>query len=303
VSNTGDGSDDKTERPCPYSPGAIMRRITRLCLLISVGLHLLFILLWNWPGEKTPAPMPDEWNEQQERGLVFELIEVPESVPEEQPDAATNLVSDRETRAADRSLIEPDTPADPNSEGAIEIVQYEQAEQPDPSEAGAEPAPPDLPELGEVMQLVDVTVPESGVDYLEEMRAGKPDRRSAQAARYENPSTAAARRGGLSFNTYNWDFAPYMLAMKRKVESNLHPPYAFTHMGAVSGTNMVRFTVLPDGRIRDVAILGSDAHFSLDQSSIRAIQLSAPFLPLPSGFPEDYLEVTAHFSYLIQGRE
>ena len=90
-----------------------------------------------------------------------------------------------------------------------------------------------------------------------------------------------------------------MLAMKRKVERHLFPPYAFTHMGAVSGTNIVRFIVMPDGSIKDVRILRSDTHTSLDLTSVRAIELSLPFLPLPSGFPEDYLEVTAHFSYIV----
>jgi outer membrane biosynthesis protein TonB len=123
--------------------------------------------------------------------------------------------------------------------------------------------------------------------------------RSGDGASYRNTRASAERYGGIRFNTYNWDFAPYMLAMKRKVQSHLYPPYAFTHMGMISGTNIVHFVVMPDGSVRDLEIMTSDAHYSLDLASIRAIELSLPFLPLPMGFPEDYLEVTAHFSYVI----
>jgi TonB family protein len=284
-----------------------MRQITRLCLLISIGIHLLLILLLKLPNEKAPTARVDEWDEHQAKGLVFELIEVPERVPREKPRDETNLVSDKETRAADLHAEDTHDSADPSSNGDMEIRQYEQPEVASVYEealaAGTESAPPDLPGAGEDMEGVGPAMSGGRIDYLEEMRAGLPDQRSPRSTRYKNPSAGGARRGGFSFNTYNWDFAPYMLAMKRKVESNLRPPYAFTHMGAVSGTNIVRFIVLPDGRIRGLEILGSDAHFSLDQSSIRAIQLSAPFLPLPTGFPEAYLEVTAHFSYLIGGGE
>jgi TonB family protein len=91
-----------------------------------------------------------------------------------------------------------------------------------------------------------------------------------------------------------------MLAMKRAVERHLYPPYAFTHMGVISGDNIIRFIVSPDGTISDLRILASDAHFSLDRASVRAIEAAAPFLPLPRNFPEDNLEVTAHFSYSIR---
>ena len=147
--------------------------------------------------------------------------------------------------------------------------------------------------------LARLVEPESGVDYMEEMRLGRPGGSSRRSAGSDNLLDGAQKQGGISFNTYNWDFAPYMLAMKRKVERHMRPPYAFTHMGAVSGTNIIRFVVLPDGNIRDLEILDSDTHSSLDLTSLRAVELSVPFLPLPGNFPEDYLEVTAHFAYII----
>jgi TonB family protein len=126
---------------------------------------------------------------------------------------------------------------------------------------------------------------------------------SGETLGFRNLLSSVGRKGGLSFNTYDWDFAPYMVAMKRAIENHLFPPYAFTHMGLISGTNTVRFTVMSDGHIGGLEILGSDAHFSLDRTSVRAIESSVPFLPLPRDFPEEHLEVTAHFSYVIHGMD
>ena len=38
-------------------------------------------------------------------------------------------------------------------------------------------------------------------------------------------------------------------------------------------------------------------HKTLMETSVRAIEVSAPFKPLPVDFPEDYLEITAQFYY------
>ena len=70
-------------------------------------------------------------------------------------------------------------------------------------------------------------------------------------------------------------------------------------LGMVSGINILHFTVQRDGTVHDLTILGSDAHACLDRTSVRAIELSLPFMPLPDDFPEDVLEVTAQFSYTI----
>jgi TonB family protein len=129
-----------------------------------------------------------------------------------------------------------------------------------------------------------------------------PEANVGRQATFRNLLSDAGRTGALSFNTYKWDFAPYMLAMKRAIESHLFPPYAFTHMGLVSGNNVIRFTVMPDGRLKSLELLNSNAHVSLDRTSIRAIEASVPFMPLPRDFPEDYLEVTARFSYVVRNR-
>nr|MDA3814210.1 hypothetical protein [Candidatus Cloacimonadota bacterium] len=120
---------------------------------------------------------------------------------------------------------------------------------------------------------------------------------------YNQELSSTRKKGGMKFNTYAWDFAHYMLQLKRKVQSNINPPYAFTRLGAIDGNTLIRFKIMQDGSLQDLEVIGSDAHYTLDDTSTRAITYSAPFIQLPKNFPEPYLEVTALFSYLIGNKK
>jgi len=121
---------------------------------------------------------------------------------------------------------------------------------------------------------------------------------STHRARYDNEQSKAPEMGALSFNTYNWDFAPYMIALKRKIEPNIFPPAAFFRLGLINGESFIRFKIYPDGEMRDLEVVSYEGHKTLMETSYRAVEISAPFLHLPYDFPEDYLEVTARFTYL-----
>lgn len=263
------------------------RARARLPLIVSLVVHILLVLIWT--GTESYLERRDrevEIEPEEEDRFVFQVIETPDYVREEEPDAPTNLVSDRSTRAADESPLTEETLDIPYSPGEFMFKTYEEPES-SPADAGGKETPED--EMGDL----------AAVDLMGEGDQDRHYQIPARSRDFRNLKASLDRKGGVSFNTYEWDFAPYMLAMKRRVEKNLHPPYAFTHMGMVSGTNILHFTVLRDGTVRGLTILGSDAHFCLDRTSVRAIELSLPFMPLPDDFPEDVLEVTAQFSYVI----
>jgi len=121
---------------------------------------------------------------------------------------------------------------------------------------------------------------------------------SSQRARYDNQATKAPEMGALSFNTYDWDFAPYMIALKRKIEPNIFPPAAFFRLGLINGESFIRFKIYPNGEMRDLKVVSYEGHKTLMETSYRAVEISAPFLHLPYDFPEEYLEVTARFTYI-----
>jgi hypothetical protein len=108
--------------------------------------------------------------------------------------------------------------------------------------------------------------------------------------------------GGLSFNTYNWDFAPYMLELKERINRNIFPPLAFSQLGMIDGDTLLRFKIYPNGELRDLELLAYQGHRSLMETSTMAVKVSAPFRKLPGNFPEPFLEVTAKFSFLIKNK-
>ena len=115
----------------------------------------------------------------------------------------------------------------------------------------------------------------------------------------DNRQSGALERGGLQLSTYNWDYAPYLSYLKRHIESHISPPPAFTEFGMIDGSTRVRFKILRDGTLRDLEVLDYTGSPLLRDTSVRAIDLSAEFRPLPAGFPEAYLEITGLFDYII----
>lgn len=118
--------------------------------------------------------------------------------------------------------------------------------------------------------------------------------------KYDNQDSRAPITGAFSFNTYNWEFAPYMLALKKRVERNIFPPPAFYMMGMISGKTILRFKIYPSGEMQDLEVLEYEGHETLMETSVRSIEVSAPFPRLPATFPEAYLEITATFHYFIR---
>jgi len=264
------------------------------------------VLVFGLSGLSFHKPGAGGLDTEESERHAFHLIEVPDNIPEERPVEPTELVSDRAAVASDMNPRDDDDSVDPYSEGATEIREFEEPGADIASaRKGAEIEESEREQRGEDVEAGDLAgqVPEGIAEYVIDEGEARESASRGRPSSFRNHLADAGRKGALSFNTYDWDFAPYMLAMKRAIESHLFPPYAFTHMGMVSGTNIVRFTVMPSGRIRGLEILGSDAHFSLDRTSVRAIESSVPFMPLPRDFPEEYLEVTAHFSYVIHGRD
>ena len=117
---------------------------------------------------------------------------------------------------------------------------------------------------------------------------------------YKNILSKVNEVGGFAFNTYDWDFAPYMLELKRRIQSNIFPPIAFSQLGLIDGETLLRFRIYPDGRLENLELLNYKGHKSLMDTSMDAVGISAPFPELPEDFPEPFLEVTGKFIYFIR---
>ena len=275
----------------------------RWFLAISLLLHMIFFAGYGAYTHFELFPTPDQ-PQQEENPIVFEVVESP-NPPEEQPPEKARYASDRNTRAANpvRTPERGDLPfqvgdmAEPVPERMVPPQS-----QPSPAAPAQQPA--------ESQSEMEEPAEQSQLGYLPPSPTFSRDallgRASAPAVRPERRVPALDNRkfsvddlGGFAFNTYDWNFAPYLLYLKKRIEKNIFPPPAFTRMGIIEGRAVVRFVIAKDGKLLSLQVLQSEGHHSLTETSVNAVEVSAPFRPLPSDFPEDVLEVTGTFIYKV----
>ena len=291
----------------------IQYRSQRVALAASVLLHVLLFITYR-PLAKIqlfPAAARTE-QETAKAPLVFELVETPENAIRERPDEAS-LLSDKNSRA--RNEIRPeDLPAGEaylkgevpyriftGGEGAAE--EAKEMREPTPSGGPEGEAPDESP--GEIAMKPFDAREELRKQLRGEQNAG--DEKSILSMRsrylddldYDQRLAAAEALGGVALNTYEWDFAYYILDMKKKLREHTYPPVAFTRFGMSSGETELTFRVWPDGRASDIEVLGYEGHKTLMETSVDAVKDASPFAPLPDDFPEDYLELRWTFIYFV----
>ncbi|OQX87148.1 hypothetical protein B6D60_04570 [candidate division KSB1 bacterium 4484_87] len=288
------------------------KHLLKISILISLLVHVLFLLLYRpisqWQLFSIAELLQQDKPNEIEKRIEFELVETPEDARSDAPPENTNLVSDKNSRARNQQQ-KADLPVGaPFAQGDMNV--HELPTFASVATRPASPADQSARQQNEAQNQQQKEVNDGFTfekfsrqqlikkDAAEQFRMAQPQ--SANRPNYDNQKFRAEDLGGLTFNTYAWDFAPYMLAMKRKVEHNIFPPPAFTRMGLISGETILKFKVLPGGEVKDVKVLRYKGHLSLKETSVQAILNAAPFKPLPADFPEDFLEVTAKFSYYIQ---
>ncbi|MCI0692388.1 TonB C-terminal domain-containing protein [candidate division KSB1 bacterium] len=284
----------KTQKP---------QNIFRLALLISVLLHLLGVVFVGLVLPlSTIALQTAEASKPDRPPLVFTLAETPESARREKPPENAEHVSDKNAVAQNHAAPQNLSIDKPFAEGALPNATA--APQPSANAVEPEPAVSEKPSHEDAARSAEEAISMARTssnfrrDFLTGNQRSTPPQFS-EAGR-ENQQSRAPEIGGFSLNTYEWDFAPYMLWLQKHVQRNIYPPPAFTHMGIISGRTMLRFRINRDGTLLGMELLGYDGHKSLMETSVRAVQLSAPFRGLPKDFPEEYLEVTGHFEYTVR---
>ena len=103
--------------------------------------------------------------------------------------------------------------------------------------------------------------------------------------------------GSISLSTYQWEWAPYINAMKNKLERVWYAPTAYYKLGLIYGYTVIQYTVDRSGNMTNMEVLYQEGHNSLETSSVSAIQALFPFLPLPEDFPEETLTITVKLIY------
>jgi len=236
---------------------------------------------------------------------TFTLAETPESARRAKPPEKADHVSDKNAVAQN-----PEAPQNlPVGEAFANGVSRNSDTAPTPElQAGkAQNAAASRTSEELVSSRIEAVRPKDGVpsNFRREFLTGETENNSRwpYVSRYapgrQNSDSRAPDLGSFSLNTYAWDYAPYLLWLKERVQRNIYPPPAFTQMGIISGRTILRFRITRNGTLQNLALLGYEGHKSLMETSMRAILASAPFRNLPKDFPEEYLEVTAQFEYTV----
>jgi hypothetical protein len=281
-----------------------------------VLLHLLLLVVYR-PLSRIEI-FPDRSDAEEAvvtEPLVFELVETPDDAIQRRPEE-TNLLSDKNAMA--RNEIRPDDtrPGEAYSEGLADhrvfagepdptgdaetSSQEQMAEQPqDDSKAELRDAHPDLSirTFDARQSLRDKLYKDTHLDRNQGLLSMHS--RFMDDLDYNQREFSAEALGGVTLSTYAWDFAFYILEMKRKLRENTYPPIAFSRFGMISGQTVLSFKVMPDGKVSDLAVLEYDGHRTLMETSVDAVKNSSPFRPLPGDFPEDYLELKWTFVYYV----
>jgi len=256
------------------------------------------------PIATTPRMFIAPYKEERQ-SWAFTLAETPESARRAKPPERANHISDKNAVAQN-----PEAPKTlPLGEPFANGVSRHGDTAPTPELRAGKTPPAMASETAEelVSSRLEAVRPTNGApsNFRREFLTGETENnaRWPYASRYQpglqNADSRAPELGSFSLNTYAWDYAPYLLWLKDRVQRNIYPPPAFTQMGIISGRTILRFRITRGGVLQNLALLGYEGHKSLMETSLRAIQASAPFRNLPKDFPEEFLEVTAQFEYTV----
>ena len=92
------------------------------------------------------------------------------------------------------------------------------------------------------------------------------------------------------------DFGPYMRELQRRIKLNWDPP-----KGNESKTVVLMFKIARDGRLLSCRIHRSSGLPSADQAALKAVELTAPFRPLPADFKGQSIDIQFTFDYRVFG--
>lgn len=92
------------------------------------------------------------------------------------------------------------------------------------------------------------------------------------------------------------DFGPYMRELQRRVKMNWDPP-----KGNESKRVVLLFKIAKDGRLLSCRVHKSSGMPSADQAALKAVELTAPFRPLPADFKGQSIDIQFTFDYNVFG--
>jgi len=92
------------------------------------------------------------------------------------------------------------------------------------------------------------------------------------------------------------DFGPYMRELQRRIKMNWDPP-----KGNESKRVVLLFKIARDGRLLSARVFKSSGVPNSDKAALNAVELTAPFKPLPPDFKGGSIDIQFTFDYNVFG--
>lgn len=92
------------------------------------------------------------------------------------------------------------------------------------------------------------------------------------------------------------DFGPYMRELQRRIKMNWDPP-----KGNESKRVVLLFKIAKDGRLLSCRVVKTSGVQAADRAAISAVELTAPFKPLPPEFKGQSVDIQFTFDYNVFG--
>lgn len=92
------------------------------------------------------------------------------------------------------------------------------------------------------------------------------------------------------------DFGPYMKELQRRIKMNWEPP-----KGNESKRVVLLFKIARDGRLISHRVYKSSGLPAADRAAMQAVELTAPFKPLPPEYKGDSVDIQFTFDYNVFG--
>ncbi len=309
------------------------QRSYKIALGVSILLHILLLWLYRpiagitgWLDSSASSAVDSEpltFELVEPNQQPQELVETPDDAQVENPPDDAQFLSDKNAQAQD--MLAEDFPQGLSySEGIsdrrtfarggdIGAAQLYQQQQPQQEQEGESQQNDEKQQEGEKDPYTqgDAPIYNEAFAAMQKQKFSKellqgaqrptnqPPNNFSDDANMNNRESSAEAMGGVSLSTYDWDYAPYILYMKRRIRDHLYPPPAFMQMGAISGDVTLRFILRRDGTVRDLKLINNQGHTSFIDPSLNSIRASDPFKPLPESFPDPYLELTWTFVYSV----
>jgi len=307
----------------------LQKHLYKIAFIIALLLHLLFIVLYR-PLTVLLQLFPHSQAKAAEtQPLVFEfeqpreLVETPDDAQVDKAPQDAQFLSDKNARAQDNYQAN-DLPRGLSySEGLTDHKIFSGGGQPGQQmEAPQSERPSDEMDMNDADNTPadgEQNDPRDGdVQLSRQQQQQQPRTRFSRDLLYGRQSTvdngpvtfsddvnwnnresSVVDEGGISLSTYEWNYAPFLLYLKRRVRDHVYPPAAFYQLGLISGEVMLKFTIYRDGSITEPQLLSSKGHDSFISTSMNAVKAGSPYKRLPDDFPEDKLDLTWTFIYTI----